>query len=169
VIAIACFGLGSAATAFVQNVLTERKTDYSQVILTIEVAVLLMLGSSYMWDQWTPLTYAFVVSFLAGMQGNAFHRVDGFLYGNIAVTLVVQQAFNHFVQACFGNRRSHLIQSGLFFLVLGAFAGGGYVGAWGTRKYDQRVLWIPAAILLAVAVWGALRAKRNEPVDISYQ
>jgi uncharacterized membrane protein YoaK (UPF0700 family) len=50
------------------------------------------------------LTYAFIVSFLVGMQGNSFHRVDGFLYGNIAVTLVVQQAFNHLVQAAFENR-----------------------------------------------------------------
>ena len=35
-----------------------------------------------------------IISFLAGMQENTFHKIDGMLYGNIAVTLVVQLAFN---------------------------------------------------------------------------
>src|SRR5690606_14685467 len=39
VLAIACFGLGSAATAFVQNLMSALNTDYSTVILTIEAIV----------------------------------------------------------------------------------------------------------------------------------
>lgn len=169
VLAIACFGLGSAATAFVQNLMSALNTDYSTVILTIEAIVLAGLGSSLLWDQWSPITYAFIVSFLAGMQGNAFHRVDGFLYGNIAVTLVVQQAFNHLMQAAFTNRRAHLAQSGIFFLVLIAFATGGYIGAWGTRDFEQRVLWLPALVLAGLALWSVLRQTRREPVDIAYR
>ena len=91
------------------------------------------------------------------MQGNAFHRIDGLLYGNVAVTLVVQLAFNHLMQAAFGNRRQHLVQSGLFFLVLLGFSTGGFIGAWGTRQYDERVLWIAAAILGGLGVWGFVR------------
>lgn len=169
VLAIACFGFGSAFTALLQNLMTERNVDYSQIVLTIEAVILVTLGSAFMWDRWSPLTYAFIVSFLAGMQGNAFHRVDGFLYGNIAVTLVVQQAFNHLVHAAFANRRTHLTQSGIFFLVLIAFASGGFLGAWGTRRYESHILWLAAVILAALALWGALREKRREPVDISYQ
>jgi uncharacterized membrane protein YoaK (UPF0700 family) len=169
VIAIACFGLGSATTALLQNLMSEIQKDYSPVVLAIEAVALGLLGFSFMWDRWEPLTYAFIVSFLAGMQGNAFHRVDGFLYGNIAVTLVVQQAFNHLIQAMFRNRRSHLTQSGIFFCVLVAFAAGGYVGAWGTHEFESGVLWLAAVLLGFLALMGALRQRRKEPVDISYQ
>lgn len=169
VLAIACFGLGSATTAFLQNLMAAVHRSYSEVILSIEALALFCLGFSYLWDRWSPLTYAFIVSFLAGMQGNAFHRVDSFLYGNIAVTLVVQQAFNHLIQAVFSDRRRNLLQSGLFLCVLIAFAAGGFVGAWGTSRYQARVLWISAVVLLALATWSRLRLRRGEPVDITYQ
>jgi uncharacterized membrane protein YoaK (UPF0700 family) len=167
-IAITCFGLGSASTAFLQNLATHFEFDYSPVVLAIEAIVLLGVGTGFVWDRWSPISYAFIVSFLAGMQGNAFHRVDTFIYGNIAVTLVVQQAFNHLIQAAFGNRRAHLLQSGILFLVLLAFAAGGYLGALGTRRFDSRVLWIAAAILAMLAIWSARRSDAGKPVDISY-
>jgi uncharacterized membrane protein YoaK (UPF0700 family) len=166
VLAILSFGIGSAATAVIENVLIRFQFDYSYVVLFIEAAVLILMGFSFVHEHWSPLAYAYVVSFLAGMQGNAFHRVDGFLYGNVAVTLVLQQAFNHLVQGLFGNRRVHLLQSGLFFIVLLGFAAGGYIGAWGTREYEQRILWLPAALLALLGAWGFIRQARAEPVDI---
>lgn len=39
------------------------------------------------------------------MQGNAFHKVDNMLYGNIAVTLNVQLAFNYLAEMCFKSNR----------------------------------------------------------------
>ncbi len=38
------------------------------------------------------------------------------------VTLVVQQAFNHLIQAPFADRRAHPLPSGILFLILVAFA-----------------------------------------------
>lgn len=168
VIAIACFGFGSALTALLQNLMANFEVDYSGVILTFEAILLLVMGFTFVWDVTSPLTYAYIVSLLAGMQGNAFHRVDGFLYGNVAVTLVVQQAFNHLIQAAFGSRRSHLLQSRIFFLVLFGFSTGGYIGAWGTGHLQSHVLWFSAALLGALALWSIVRENRHEPVDISY-
>lgn len=166
VLAILAFGIGSATTAIIQNVLSRLSVDYSYVILFLEAAVLFLMGFSFLSDRWSLLTYAYIVSFLAGMQGNAFHKINGLLYGNVAVTLVVQLAFNHLMQAAFGNRRQHLIQSGLFFLVLIGFAAGGFIGARGTQEFDVRALWIAAAILAILGVWGFVRQDRGEPVDI---
>jgi len=166
VLAILSFGLGSAVTALLENLMAEIEVDYSYVILFIEAAILLPMGFAFLHDRWSGLVYAYIVSFLAGMQGNAFHRVDGFLYGNVAVTLVVQQAFNHLVQSLFGNPRAHLLQSALFFMVLAGFAGGGYAGALGTRELEQRILWLPAALLALMGVWGLWFQRRGTSVDI---
>ena len=169
VLAILAFGLGSGFTAILQNLLAKQSRDYSSVVLLFEATVLIALGFSFFSDRWSMLTYAYIVSFLAGMQGNAFHRIDGLLYGNVAVTMVVQLAFNHLFQALFDNRRAHLLQSGLFFLVLLGFSGGGFIGAWGTRKFDQQVLWIAAAILGGLGVWSLFRQRRGELVDIPFE
>lgn len=168
VLAILAFGLGSGFTAVIQNILVRQSIDYSFVILIIEAAVLIALGFPFVADRWSMLTFAYVVSFLAGMQGNAFHRIEGLLYGNVAVTLVVQLAFNHLFQAIFEDRRSHLLQSGIFFLILLGFSTGGFIGAWGTRQYDQRVLWIAAAILGGLALWSFVRQRGGTPVDIPF-
>lgn len=166
VIAIVCFGLGSAATAALENVLAGFHTDYSLPVLLFEAAVLFLLGFAFVHDRWSAMTYAYVVSFLAGMQGSAFHKVDGLLYGNVAVTMVVQFAFEHLARAVFADRRTHLLRSAIFFLVLSGFALGGFVGAWGTRTQGQKVLWLAATLLLLVAAEGTLRRKREGGVDI---
>lgn len=167
-LAILAFGLGSALTGIIQNLLADIHVDYSYIILAIEAVVLVALGLSFFSDRWSLLTYAYIVSFLAGMQGNAFHMIKGNLYGNVAVTLVVQLAFNHFVQAFFHDRRSHLIKSGLFFLVLLGFALGGFIGAWSTKEYEERALWLIAALTAALAIWGFVKKDEGRPVDIPF-
>jgi uncharacterized membrane protein YoaK (UPF0700 family) len=73
VLAILSFGLGSAVTALLENLMAEIEVDYSYVILFIEAAILLPMGFAFLHDRWSGLVYAYIVSFLAGMQGNAFH------------------------------------------------------------------------------------------------
>lgn len=165
VVAILAFGCGSAATAIVQIVLADRSTPYAPVILVLEALVLFAMGSALLVDRWSPLTYAYIVSFLAGMQGNAFHRLEGQLYGNVAVTLVVQMAFDRLARALVGDRRTHLLQSALFFFILGGFALGGYAGAWGTQTFDQQILWLPASILVVTAILSVALQWCGEPVD----
>lgn len=66
------------------------------------------------------------------MQGNAFHKDHGMLYGNVAVTFVVQMAFNFMAQSFFKkngiNGESNLMWAGIFFFVLFGFASGGALG-----------------------------------------
>ena len=60
------------------------------------------------------------MSFVAGAQGNAFHKTRGMLYGNVAVTFVVQMAFNFLAQSLFEKEgvdgEPNVVWAGTFFL-----------------------------------------------------
>lgn len=97
-------------------------------------------------------TYACVIiSFIAGMQGNAFHKVNGMLYGNVAVTLVVQLAFSNLTQFLLGQKDSGKTSSIFFFVLLG-FAFGGLIGTLLTAQYQELSLLLPSALLIALAI-----------------
>ncbi|WP_099332190.1 YoaK family protein [Actinomyces minihominis] len=130
--AVVAFGLGSfTAGAFIA--VAQRKharyTPIMQLSLLILMGVALVLITT---EAWRPEYITWVISFAAGMQGNGFHKIKGMLYGNVAVTLVVQLAFNYLMQSFFSKKdaagTSNLYNSGLYFLVLLGFAGGGAIG-----------------------------------------
>ncbi|MBS1028900.1 hypothetical protein JK196_11970 [Gluconobacter albidus] len=95
--------------------------------------MLLFIITVFSFSNTVPLAFlAVAVSFVAGMQGNAFHKDHGMLYGNVAVTFVVQMAFNFMAQSFFKkngiNGESNLMWAGIFFFVLFGFASGGALG-----------------------------------------
>ena len=89
------------------------------------------------------------------------------LYGNVAVTFVVQMAFNFLAQSIFKkegiNGEPNVVWAGTFFLILLGFAGGGALGFFvDIRVIDHASLFLAAAIVLALA----LRAMaQSGPVD----
>ena len=156
---ILCFGLGSAVTAILQKKSESRHKTWTFEILLIEGVILFLLGFTGI-NQLVGLTFVcMTISFLAGMQGNAFHKIDGMLYGNVAVTLVVQLAFSYLAQAFFRKENASK-NSGLFFLVLLGFAFGGFLGTFLTIHWAEKALWVTAGILLVVAL--TIKLIKNE-------
>lgn len=105
------------------------------------------------------------ISFLAGMQGNAFHKIDGMLYGNVAVTLVVQLAFSYIAQSLFGKKNA--AKNGfLYLLVLIGFAAGALLGTFASLYWAEKSLWMTAGILFVVGVATKLIKKEEVSEEI---
>jgi uncharacterized membrane protein YoaK (UPF0700 family) len=149
------------------TVMLRRKRVYTPQVLTAQAAILAMLGVLVLRGDANPHYVAYAVSFVAGAQGNAFHKSHGMLYGNVAVTFVVQMAFNFLIQSVFSRRgingEPNLMWSGLFFLVLLGFAMGGAIGFLIDSLTDGVALFLPAAIALILLVIAL--AERGRPID----
>lgn len=164
-ITILCFGLGSAVTAVLQHYSLAKKKSWTVEILFIEAIVLILLGIKGI-NQAIGITYVcMAISFLAGMQGNAFHKIDGMLYGNVAVTLVVQLAFSYIAQSLFGKKNA--AKNGfLYLLVLIGFAAGALLGTFASLYWAEKSLWMTAAILFVVGVVTKLIKKEEVSEEI---
>lgn len=148
---ILCFGLGSSLTAIVQHYSLSKKKSWTAEILIIEAVILFFLGIKGI-NEAIGITYVCMsISFLAGMQGNAFHKIDGMLYGNVAVTLVVQLAFSYIAQALFGKKDAAK-NAFLYFEVLVGFAIGALIGTFGSFYWADKSLWITGGILLLLGI-----------------
>lgn len=145
IISVLCFGLGSAACGVFMTTMLRHGKEYTPHVLFIMMIILVVLAVLVVvfniGDEADILSsdkdktaqfIAFAISFVAGAQGNAFHKNHGMLYGNVAVTFVVQMAFNFLVQSFFSkkgiNGEPNLRWAGIFFFVLLGFAGGGAIG-----------------------------------------
>lgn len=138
--AVLSFGLGSF---FAGIFIGEARRGRGRYTPVIQVLLLILMGVSVALiatDAWRPEYITWVISFAAGMQGNGFHKIKGMLYGNVAVTLVVQLAFNYLMQSFFTKKgadgTSNLYNSGLYFLVLLGFGGGGALGFFLDKGWD---------------------------------
>ncbi|WP_172118952.1 YoaK family protein [Halomonas hibernica] len=158
-LSVIAFGIGSAICGAIMTNLLSHHRIVTRAILFLEFLILAVL----IWLVWkgehNVLMIAYTVSFIAGMQGNAFHKSHGMLYGNVAVTFVVQMAFNFLIQSFFNkkgiNGEPNLMWAGIFFLVLLGFAGGGAIGFFIDRFVTAGALILPAliALILIVIVW----------------
>jgi uncharacterized membrane protein YoaK (UPF0700 family) len=164
-LSILAFGLGAAVVAAAREVWVRKGLLFSPYVLLTEAAVLGILGIPSVGGDVDFLVLAYVLSFLAGMQGNAFHRAEGMLVGNVAVTLNVQLAFNFFARALFGQRAENLRKGGLYALVLLGFGAGGVLGGYAANHVDVRALWVPSAVLLALGVFAIVDARGQLEVD----
>jgi uncharacterized membrane protein YoaK (UPF0700 family) len=154
-VSILCFGMGALiAGAFMTSVLRKGKT-FAGGILLIEAIILAVLATVVLTTHADAHHIAYGVSFVAGAQGNAFHKDHGMLYGNVAVTFVVQMAFNFFVQSLFSKRgingEPNLMWAGIFFSILVGFAAGGAIGALATKASGGGALFVPALVVLGLA------------------
>lgn len=151
VLTILSFGVGAMLTAIIEQK-TNKTKSWSFKILWIEAIVLFLLGIPVINTHLSVLHICMVISLIAGMQGNAFHKIDGMLYGNVAVTLVVQLAFSNIISGISGVKDGFK-NSGLFFFVLLGFSVGGLVGTLFTNYFGEFSLWFTAAMLLSIAFY----------------
>lgn len=162
---VIAFGLGAGACGALMTGLLRHGKVYTRTVLFFEFAGLVILALAAIGGMLDPHYVAYGVSFLAGAQGNAFHKTHGMLYGNVAVTFVVQMAFNFLVQGFFRregiNGEPNLMWAGIFFAVLCGFALGGCIGfVANIHVLDHASLLIAA--LIALALWAGSLFSRQD-------
>lgn len=161
---VVAFGLGSAACGIATAGLVHRGGTFARPVLAFEFAALFALALTAR-SGWIDVHHvAYGVSFVAGAQGNAFHKTRGMLYGNVAVTFVVQMAFNFLAQSFFRKEgvagQPNLMWAGIFFAVLAGFAAGGFLGF----LVDLFVLGHASLLLaglVAFAIWARAATSRG--------
>ncbi len=163
---VLAFGLGSMFTMLVEILINiKSRHTWTYIILLIEAAILVVIALGFLNESLTVVQICMVISFIAGMQGNGFHKIKGMLYGNVAVTLVVQLAFNYLMQFI-GGQRAALKTASLFFLVLLGFAAGGLIGTLTTLRYEELSLLLPAALLVLLAIYTFfMKVEKAEAID----
>jgi uncharacterized membrane protein YoaK (UPF0700 family) len=164
---VIAFGVGAAMCGVLMTSLLRRGWIFTPVVLWIECLLILSMAIASHMGMIDSHVAAYTVSFVAGAQGNAFHKTRGMLYGNVAVTFVVQMAFNFLAQSLFKkegiNGEPNVVWAGTFFLILLGFAAGGAIGFFvDIRVIDHASLFLAATIVLVLA----LRAMaQSGPVD----
>jgi uncharacterized membrane protein YoaK (UPF0700 family) len=158
-VSVLCFGVGALTSGAISTSLQRRGQSFSGAVLTTEAAVLVAAAIAFAVAGADGHHVAYGISFVAGAQGTTFHKDHGMLYGNVAVTMAVQMAFNFLVQSLFSrqgvNGEPNLTWSGRFFLVLLGFGGGGAIGVLAAKAWGGWALLLPAGIVLAVALLAA--------------
>ncbi|WP_026878546.1 YoaK family protein [Ignatzschineria larvae DSM 13226] len=162
------FGLGSMTTAFIAYKELEHKRIWSYSILITEAMILAIIATGILNEILSITHICLIISFIAGMQGNAFHKVKGMTYGNVAMTPVVQAAFNYLMIALFGRLQAWLKSMVFFYVVIG-FALGGLVGTIMTAYTGEKSLLSPAFILILIFIRLLYEQKRySKPIDSTY-
>lgn len=162
---VLAFGLGSMFTAIIEEVSKKQgKINWTMTVIALEALILIVLASGFFNQYLSIAVICMIISFVAGMQGNGFHKIKGMLYGNVAVTLVVQLAFNYLMQA-FSSGKNALQTSLLFFGVLVGFGFGGFFGTLATIKYAELSLLLPALLLILLMIY-LFFVKENKQDDI---
>lgn len=160
---ILAFGLGAVALAFIRDASEKKNKIWTFKILIIEMFILLFLITNDAHKLLTPLHIAWALSFVAGMQGNAFHKIDKMLYGNIAVTLNVQLAFGFFADGLVnGSKRMMYFKKAFdYFIVLVGFAFGAGLAAILTNHLGSYTMILIIAPLLVIFIIGKGYAKKH--------
>lgn len=106
----------------------------------------------------SPIHLAFVLAFVAGFQGNAFHYIDKMLYGNNAVTLNVQLAASYFAESLMkinSPKRKQLFKKFLdYFIILIGFTFGAFITALAAKVIHSYSLFIPIFCLGGIYIVG---------------
>lgn len=167
---IGFFALGAMFLAFVRDTLLSKNKIYSFFALTFEIILLLILSTNSLHELFTPMYIAFILSFIAGFQGNAFHFINKMLYGNIAVTLNVQLAASYLGEALMKinrSERSLLFKKSFdYFIILIGFAFGAFISAIAAKDFGSYTLIIPVLSLLGIYIVGKMVMKKNPKTDI---
>lgn len=166
-LSVLAFGIGSALCGALMTAMLRKGKVYTPVVLFGICVVLLALAFCARGGVLEPQYIAYAISFLAGAQGNAFHKNRGMLFGAVAVTFVVQMAFNFLIQSLFSrtgiNGKSNLSWAGIFFLTLLGFAGGGAIGFFVDQQFSGAAIFLPAAIALALGFIALGEPREADP------
>ena len=187
---VMCFALGvfiSGTTTFRTHA---RNRSYSALILSVEAVTIATLA--LLWAlQVIPTTtvgariVALIISFIAGVQGPAFRRVDGTSYSSVSIVMELQGLFTTLAQPAAAAGLTTSQRRGLvsrYFFTLAGFAVGalitGGLGAWaGWEPLAVRgnpvsgtgwSLLFPAflsAVLVAMALYEKRSHVRLDPTD----
>ncbi len=167
IVSVLCFGIGSALSGVLMTAFLRSGRSFTPGILFAETAILVLLVILALTGAWDPRNIAFAISFVAGALGNSFHKNHGMLYGAVAVTFVVQMAFNFLMQAAFKkqgvNGEPNLYWSGLFFFVLLGFCGGGGIGFLVDKWFNGASIAFAALLCLALAVTALRQPSDPDP------
>ena len=163
---IAAFSAGAATCAVAVALIQKAAHEYSVAVLVFEGCALAVCTVASVFGT-SATVIALVISFLAGIQGNAFHREAGMLYGNVAVTFVVQSVGSLLGRAAVfrvaPDGQPHLGPAGEYFVVLVGFAAGGAAGFALSSLWTSGALAAAAALLLGLAVAGGLTRGAIDP------
>ena len=154
-LSIFAFAAGAFACGVAVAFADRRRASYTPWILCVESALLVFASLLFVPGGVDVMLVAAVLSFVAGMQGNAFHRDSGMLYGNVAVTFVLQAASASLARATmrpvFDDGERHIRPAAVYGLVLVGFAAGGAAGF-------LLNLWVPVGSIAAAAAGTAALA-----------
>lgn len=163
--AIACFGLGAFVSSVIVTLLLRRGRAYSGAVLLAQTALLLGLAAWATGDPGAAPMLTLGVNVVAGSQGNAFHRDHGMLYGNVAVTFVVQSLFGMLGRVLLPSSRegraADARSAAIYAGVLVAFAGGAAAGFFAQSLMSQGALWLAAAVTALLGVVAVRRERRG--------
>ncbi|WP_099332469.1 DUF1275 family protein [Actinomyces minihominis] len=162
--AVLAFGVGAFVAGGIIAVCLrsgKRYTPALQGLLMFAIGIALVLIVT---KALRPEYITWIISFAAGVQGNGFHKIKGMVYGNVAVNVVLQLAFNYLMQSFFSkkapNGMSNLYTSGLYFMVLVGFGAGGGIGFLADH------LWNGLSVVLVLLVSALLIfLAREDPTD----
>jgi uncharacterized membrane protein YoaK (UPF0700 family) len=166
-LSVLAFGIGSAVCGALMTSMLRKGEVFTPIVLLAICAVLVGLGLGARSGAVEPQYIAYGISFVAGAQGNAFHKARGMLFGAVAVTFVVQMAFNFVVQSLFSETgpkgKSNLSWAGIFFLTLLGFAGGGAIGYLVDQQFAGAAIFLPAAIALIIGLIAFGESRKVDP------
>lgn len=169
ILSVLAFGVGSACCGVLMTTRLRQGKTYTSVALWVQAVLLIAFGLLLRFAITDNAHYiAFGVSFVAGWQGNAFHKNHGMLYGNVAVTFVVQMAFNFWVQSFFKkdgiNGEPNSMWAWILFSILFFFAAGGGVGFFlDVHVLDHASLYLAAVIAIFLALRAASMKSDPDP------
>lgn len=167
-LSILFFGLGAFVNSVAVTILLRRGRAYSGPVLFVLAALIAVIAVLAVADVAPSSVLVLGVSFVAGSQGNAFHRDHGMLYGNVAVTFVVQSFFSLLgrvaLPASRAGRSADLRSVLIFGSVLLAFAAGAFLGFLAQNLVADGALWLAAATTAVLAVVAVTRPD-GVPVD----
>jgi uncharacterized membrane protein YoaK (UPF0700 family) len=168
-VSVVFFGLGSALCGVLITTQWRRKRSFTIPVLFILTALLTLLAILTVSHFTSPIYIAWGISFVAGAQGNAFHKDHGMLYGAVAVTFVLQAASNYLAQALFAKRGingdPNLRWAGLFFLILAGFAAGGAIGVRADSIFNGGAIALAALVTLSIAIASVVTERTHGRAD----
>ena len=163
-ITILFFFAGAATTSLISRLDDHHRKSWSPEILIIETIVVALLGIPYINKLFDPRVVCMIISYVAGMQADAFHKIQGNLYGNVAVTFVVQLSGHYFMRGLLGEKNAW-VNFMRFTSVLIGFSLGGLVGTLTTNYFGEISLLISAVFLLGLLIFTRGVEFEEEVID----
>ena len=167
---ILAFGLGALFLSYFRNYCIRKGAMWTFKILGIEIFMLILLLFNSIHGLFSSLLFVCLLSFIAGMQGNAFHKLVKMLYANIAVTLDVQLVFGYLADAILlKDERKELFKKALSYLIIFiGFAMGASISAVLLDYLGSFTLIVTILSLVVIFIGGKVTYKKGKRViDLS--